>query len=241
MSAGSLCPARRRPSTSSPLDRRKAHLSADRRCSCALALLIAAPYRACIRSAHLLIAAPYRACIRSAHLLIAAPYRSCIRSAHHEIDFKRLLKLPTGLKRWPRLKSLLPGPPWPCRDTYRCTRGSRRVPPTSGSTKCHRKAGPWPDPQPFSANRDDRGRDPSRLRRYRESCRQSRDNLPRRPPLQSIDSADWPWIRRQMRLSNSYAFWSLSDQPCCFPFKSFVCGFVPGVLVILYTRLDFRG
>src|SRR5262249_51050140 len=30
-----------------------------------------------------LLAAPYRACIRSAHHLLAAPYRACIRSAHH--------------------------------------------------------------------------------------------------------------------------------------------------------------
>src|SRR5204862_2387960 len=43
---------------------------------------MAAPYRACIRSAHVLMAAPYRACIRSAHVLMAAPYRACIRSAH---------------------------------------------------------------------------------------------------------------------------------------------------------------
>ncbi|PYS49311.1 MAG: hypothetical protein DMG13_23705 [Acidobacteria bacterium] len=47
-----------------------------------LHLLMAAPYRACIRSAHVLMAAPYRACIRSAHVLMAAPYRACIRSAH---------------------------------------------------------------------------------------------------------------------------------------------------------------
>src|SRR5439155_18890704 len=68
--------------------------------------LMAAPYRACIRSAHVLMAAPSleaaryracasrRACIRSAHVLMAAPsleaarYRACasrragIRSAH---------------------------------------------------------------------------------------------------------------------------------------------------------------
>src|SRR6267142_274762 len=44
--------------------------------------LMAAPCRACIRSAHLLLAAPCRACIRSAHLLLAAPCRACIRSAH---------------------------------------------------------------------------------------------------------------------------------------------------------------
>src|SRR5213594_1670915 len=30
---------------------------------------LAAPYRACIRSAHVLMAPPYRACIRSAHVL----------------------------------------------------------------------------------------------------------------------------------------------------------------------------
>src|SRR6266487_3287224 len=47
-----------------------------------LHFLMAAPYRACIRSAHVLMAAPYRACIRSAHVLMAAPYRACIRSAH---------------------------------------------------------------------------------------------------------------------------------------------------------------
>src|SRR5438094_4890732 len=46
-----------------------------------LHLLMAAPYRACIRSAHVLMAAPYRACIRSAHVLMAAPYWACIRSA----------------------------------------------------------------------------------------------------------------------------------------------------------------
>src|SRR5438128_11191525 len=49
--------------------------------------LMAAPYRACIRSAHHLMAAPYRACIRSAHLLMAAPYRACIRSAHGSMQY----------------------------------------------------------------------------------------------------------------------------------------------------------
>src|SRR6266481_1781633 len=64
---------------------RSAHLlmaAPYRACIRSAHLLMAAPYRACIRSAHLLMAAPYRACIRSAHLLMAAPYRACIRSAH---------------------------------------------------------------------------------------------------------------------------------------------------------------
>ena len=45
-------------------------------------LLMAAPYRACIRSGLFLMAAPYRACIRSGLFLVAVPYRACIRSAH---------------------------------------------------------------------------------------------------------------------------------------------------------------
>src|SRR5262245_12863758 len=54
----------------------------SRACIRSAHVLMAAPCRACIRSAHVLMAAPCRACIRSAHVLMAAPCRACIRSAH---------------------------------------------------------------------------------------------------------------------------------------------------------------